>query len=143
MAYTKQIREFVSKKVKVTNKQIYAEFPELTHKQISMAMFNMKRKGIVEHAGFGKWKVLTPVNKTEPSAYKTAKTKEVADLRKRLEDASQEILHWHNLAKDAERTARELSVANHDLNEALVLIRYLERKLVTAIQFDARNNGNA
>lgn len=142
MAYSKQIREFVSKKVKVTNKQIYTQFPELTHKQISMAMFNMKRKGIVEHAGFGKWKVLTPVNNTEPSAYKTAKTKEVADLRKRLDEANKEILHWHNLAKGAERTARELEAANHDLKEALVLIRYLERKLITAIQFDARNNGN-
>ena len=146
MRYTRQIREFVKNKPKFTNKQLYAEFPHLTHKQISMALFNMKKDNMVRLLTRGKWEnlTLTPVNKARVATrtYTNTKSKEIADLKVKLEQANHDILYWNKLAKKAEEMQAHINLVEHDLDEALVLIRYLENKLFIAIQHDARTNGN-
>ena len=147
MRYTRQIREFVKNKPKFTNKQLYAEFPHLTHKQISMALFNMKKDNMVRLLTRGKWEnlTLTPVNKARVATrtYTNTKSKEIADLKVKLEQANHDILYWNKLAKESEGIRQQFQKVNADLQDALAIIRYLENKLFIAIQHDAKNNGNA
>jgi hypothetical protein len=146
MRYTKQIREFIKNKPKFTNKQIYAQFPNLTHKQVSMAMFKLKSDNMIRRIAFGKWEnlTLTSVNKTPVIQFtNTAKSKEIADLKVKLEQATQDILHWHRLAKENDEASKRLTTVQQQLDDALSIIRYLEEKLFVAIQLNAKNNGNA
>ena len=130
-----------------SNKQLYAEFPHLTHKQISMALFNMKKDNMVRLLTRGKWEnlTLTPVNKARVATrtYTNTKSKEIADLKVKLEQANHDILYWNKLAKESEGIRQQFQKVNADLQDALAIIRYLENKLFIAIQHDAKNNGNA
>lgn len=159
MQYTRQIRDHMATKPNgtATTKQLRKAFKEFTPKQINQALFMLRKKGEATRIDWGTWKVnvLTPVNKpddtpttqpkpaTKRGPYNGAKSKEIADLKSRLDAAAQEILHWHKVAKDSEAIRQQFNKMSGDLQDALATIRYLENKLFIAIQHNARIvNGN-
>ena len=158
MQYTRQIRDHMATKSNgtATTKQLRKAFKELRPKQINQALFMLRKKGEATRIDWGTWKVnvLTPVNKPDETPtpkkpavkrapYNSSKSKEIAHLKKKLEDATQEILHWHKVVKDSEAMRQQFNKMSGDLQDALATIRYLENKLFIAIQHNARIiNGN-
>lgn len=158
MQYTRQIRDHMATKSNgtATTKQLRKAFKELRPKQINQALFMLRKKGEATRIDWGTWKVnvLTPVNKPDETPtpkkpvvkrapYNSTKSKEIADLKSRLDAAAQEILHWHKVAKDSEAIRQQFNKMSGDLQDALATIRYLENKLFIAIQHNARIvNGN-
>ena len=164
MQYTRQILEYMATKSNgtATTKQLRKKFKDLTPKQTNQALFVLRKHGKITRVEWGTWKAneLTPVNKSDETPaeqtptpkpkpavkrkpYDSAKSKEIAHLKKRLDEATQEILHWHKVVKDSEAMRQQFNKMSGDLQDALATIRYLENKLFIAIQHNARIiNGN-
>lgn len=165
MQYTRQILEYMATKPNgtATTKQLRKKFRDLTSKQINQALFMMRKNGKATRIDWGTWKAneLTPVNKSDETSaeqaptptqskpttkrkpYNGVKSKEIDQLKKRLDEATQEILHWHKVVKDSEAMRQQFNKMSGDLQDALATIRYLENKLFIAIQHNARIvNGN-
>ena len=167
MQYTRQILEYMATKSNgtATTKQLRKKFKDLRPKQINQALFMLRKNEKATRIDWGTWKAneLTPVNKSDETSaeqaptspqtkpklvikrkpYYSAKSKETAHLKKRLDEATQEILHWHKVVKDSEAMRQQFNKMSGDLQDALATIRYLENKLFIAIQHNARIiNGN-
>lgn len=151
-----QVKEFIATHPKFKVIDVKAGLASLPRNQVGTAVWKLEKTNVVRKISADEYE-LTPVNntaqpavepqpaKTKPKAKRKPRTNapsaRVVQLKKELEHATRELLHWSGKAKNADRLEQELRQTQHDLTEALVLIRYLERKLITAIQFDARNNG--
>lgn len=145
------VKEFIAANPKFHVKQVRDAFPDKDANQINTAVWkltNLYKK--LRRVGEGQYE-LTDVNNSEAPAKPKRKVKRkhvrrdtttLKQLQDKLHEANQEIIRWSRQAQNTERLAHELQRTQHDLDEALVLIRYLENKLFIAIQFDAKNNGS-
>lgn len=147
------VKEFIAQNTEFTTKQLREAYPNIDPNQLSTAVWKLTaQQKMLRKIGEGQYAtVLTDVNKSEQPAEKakpvakkkkSASNSKIAQLKDQLENASKEILHWHKEAQNSKKLLHELRHADEQLQDALTLIRYLENKLVIAIQFNARNNGN-
>lgn len=147
------VKEFIAANPKFHVKQVRDAFPDKDANQINTAVWkltNLYKK--LRRVGEGQYELTDvnnsqPVTKAKPKAkakrkYVRRDTTTIKQLQDKLHEANQEIIQWSKQAQNAALLAAKLQQTQHDLNEALVLIRYLENKLFIAIQFDAKNNGS-
>jgi hypothetical protein len=146
-----QVKEFIATHPKFKMGDVKDALPKLSRNQVGTAVWKLMHANVLRRVSADEYE-LTPVNNTEQPVEKAkpvAKKKKptpaskTAQLRAQLEDASKEILHWHKEAQNAKKLLHELRHADEQLQDALAVIRYLEHKLFIAIQFNAKNNGNA
>ena len=146
------VKEFIAANPKFTVKQLREAYPDKGQNQLNTAVWkltHMYKK--LRMLGGGEYELTDvnnsqPVTKAKPKAkakrkYVRRDTTTIKQLQDKLHEANQEIIQWSKQAQNAALLAAKLQQTQHDLNEALVLIRYLENKLFIAIQFDAKNNG--
>jgi len=144
-----QVKEFIATHPKFTIKELRASLPDVDANQLSTALWkltNMYKK--VRRVGGGQYE-LTDVNKTEQPAVEPQPAKAKPKAKRRAQTVT-----MTDRAAVAERDNRYLKERIEDLTyrmtklnvqyeDALAIIRYLEDKLFKAIQFNAKNNGNA
>lgn len=145
------VKEFIAANPKFTVKQLREAYPDKGQNQLNTALWkltHMYKK--LRMLGRGEYELTDvnnsqPVTKAKPKAkrkYVRRDTTTIKQLQDKLHEANQEIVQWSKQAQNAALLAGKLQRVQHDLDEALVLIRYLENKLFIAIQFDAKNNGS-
>jgi hypothetical protein len=145
------VKEFASAHKTFTVNQVYEAYTDKPTNQIQTALWKMRNAGILGRTADGKgYTVLTDVNKpVEPKISKFRKPRvaknvqTIESLRKQLEDASKEILHWNRVATTMTDKAHLAEKLNIQLEDALAIIRYLENKLYVALQMVAKNGGNS
>lgn len=151
-----QIKEYITTHPQFTSKEVREAHPNIPPNQISTALWKLVMNKTLSKIGEGQYAaVLTDVNKSElpvpaPTKKTTKKKKPkpsakksvvvAADLEQELQEASQQVIFWRKEAQDTKKLMHELRKADERLNDAVAIIRYLEEKLVIAIQHDARND---
>ena len=134
-----QVKEYLADNATIVVSE-FAKASGLPRNQISTALWKLQKLDMVKKAGVGVYErlELTPVNK--PKKKRKVRAKQTVTMTDRAVVAERDNRFYKEQLEDFAGRLRSLNVKYQD---ALVLIRYLEEKLFKAIQFDAKNNGNA
>lgn len=109
--------------------------------RIYVALSTLKKKGVVEHdSEMGRYK-LKSVQVTAPTPEKKGKGFENLMSMVREENLKIKQEREEAAAKMLDNMLKEVQETSEKYQDALAIIRYLESKLVTAIQHDARSQG--
>jgi len=114
-------------------------FPSIKVSRISVALWNLKKAGVITHNMKTGIYSLTDVNKKEAEPVEQPKVAP-AVKDKQLHVAQRDVKYWKELA---EMRMQVINTKHQQLEDSLSVIRYLEDKLFKAIQFNTRNGRNS